>query len=272
MDLTAASSGPCRANASDRGRGARLRLLVAALLGLTGSDAARLAITGSGAAYAQSVAPFSTAPLGAPPPPWRVVTLPKIPRHTHFAVIERDGERVLRVAADGSYANLLHELGVATTAAPILRWRWRVDALSPYTDLTRKDGDDVPARLCVLFDLPLERLSFGARTALRLGRALFDPGLPAATICYVWDARLAPGTWLANAYTERVQMLVLQAGVASEWKRERRDLRTDFARAFPAEAAPGEPLRIAAIGIAADGDNTGARSLAFFGDVTLERD
>lgn len=130
----------------------------------------------------------------------------------------------------------------------------------------------MPARLCVLFDLPLARLSFADRTALRLGRALFDPDLPAATICYVWDAKLAPGTWLPNAYTARVQMLVLQSGVAAEWKEERRDLRADFARAFPAEAANGPLPQLAAIGISADGDNTGAQSLAFFGDVRLTRE
>jgi hypothetical protein len=198
--------------------------------------------------------------------------LPKIPKHTRFDIVARDGTHVLRVQADGSYANLLHELGAPLEAAPILRWRWRVDALSSATDLTRKEGDDVPARLCALFDLPLARLSFADRTALRLGRALFDPELPAAAICYVWDAQLAPGTWLPNAYTARVQMLVLQRGAAAEWKEERRDLRADFARAFPAEAANGPPPRVAAIGISADGDNTGAQSLAFFGDVRLARE
>lgn len=226
----------------------------------------------TGAAAAQSIAAFSTAAPGAPPAPWRIVTLPKIPKHTRFEIVARDDTRVLRVAADGSYANLLHELRADLDAAPILRWRWRVEALSAATDLTRKDGDDVPARLCVLFDLPLARLSFADRTAVRLGRALFDPDLPAAAICYVWDARLAPGTWLPNAYTDRVRMLVLHNGVANEWREERRDLRADFARAFPAEAANGPLPRVAAIGISADGDNTGARSLAFFGDVQLARE
>lgn len=219
---------------------------------------------------ASAVAPFSGAPPGEPPAPWRIVTLPKIPRATSFRIVEQDGTRVLRVQADGSYANLLHDLQADPTATPILRWRWRVASLSEATDLTRRDGDDVPARLCVLFDLPLARLSVADRAAVRLARALFDPQLPAATICYVWDARLAPGTWLPNAYTARVQMLVLQRGVSADWKEERRDLRADFARAFPAEAAGGPLPPLRAIGISADGDNTGARSLAYFGDVRLE--
>ena len=221
--------------------------------------------------HAAALVPFSTAPLGDPPPPWRVVTLPKVPRYTRFAVVERDGSHVLRIEADASYANLLLRVDRARLDASdrVLRWRWRVDTLSSATDITRKSGDDVPARICVLFDLPLDRLAFGDRIALRMGRALFDPDLPAATLCYIWDAHVAPGTWLPNAYTARVMQLVLQRGPSTEWKEERRDLRSDFATAFPTEATNGSFPPIAAIGISADGDNTGARSLAFVGDLVL---
>jgi hypothetical protein len=136
------------------------------------------------------------------------------------------------------------------------------------TDITRKEGDDLPARLCVMFDLPLSRLKLGDRVAVLMGRTLFDPDLPAATICYVWDAHLAAGTWLPSAYTHRVMQLVLHRGVAQHWEQETRDLRSDFAQAFPAESA-GQAPHVAAIGIAADGDNTGAHSLAFIGDISI---
>jgi hypothetical protein len=221
--------------------------------------------------HAAALAPFSAAPVGDPPAPWHLVTLPKIPHHTRFSVVERDGAHVLRVDVDASYGNLLFRLDPAgaDAHASVLQWRWRVDALSNQTDITHKSGDDLPARVCVLFDLPLDRLGVGDRLALRMGRAMFDPDLPAATLCYIWDARLAPRTWLPSAYTGRVMQQVLQRGPATEWKQERRDLRSDFAAAFPAEASNGPLPAIAAIGIVGDGDNTGARSLAFIGDIVL---
>lgn len=135
-------------------------------------------------------------------------------------------------------------------------------------DLTRKEGD-VLARLCVLFDVPLERLTLGDRLGVELGRRLFDRTLPAASICYVWDRRLAPGTWLPNAYTARVQTLVLRQGDYGAWAEESRDLAADFARAFPHEARSGTPP-LAAIGVSADSVNTGGTSLAYFGDLRLE--
>lgn len=221
------------------------------------------------------VAPFSTAANGAPPAPWRLITLPKLPRHTRYEVAAVDGVRALKMESDGGYANLLHPLAADTGATPALRWRWRVDAHPAGADLTRKSGDDVPARLCVLFDLPLDWLAAGDRLKVRLGRLLFDRDLPAASICYVWDARLPAGTWLANAYTDRVQMLVLRSAASGHaegtWQSESRDLRADFARAFAheAQAAAGRPVKIAAIGVAADADNTGGRALAWIGDVAL---
>jgi anti-sigma factor RsiW len=209
----------------------------------------------------------SAAPGGAMPAPWRVVTLPKLPKHTRYDIVALDGASVLRVAADGSYANLLHPL--AGERSQRLSWRWRVDQPIAQADLKRKDGDDVPARVCVLFDLPLDRLTFADRVKVELGRVLFDRDLPAASICYVWDRQLAPGTWLANAYTDRVQMLVLRRGGYGAWTEESRDLAADFARAFPHEARGGLPP-LAAVGVSADGDNTGGSSLAYFGDLRLE--
>ena len=226
------------------------------------------AVTAAAVAAAR-LTPFSTAQPGAPPAPWRLTTLPKIKRHTSYSIVERDGTKVLRVEADASYANLLHPLHTDVAATPRLSWRWRVEQLSAQTDITRKQGDDLPARLCVMFDLPLSRLNVEDRVAVLIGRALFGPDLPPATICYVWDARLQEGTWLANAYTARVMMLVLRHGIAQGWEAEERDLRSDFARAFPHEAANGPAPRIAAVAVSADGDNTGAHSLAFVGDISI---
>ena len=234
----------------------------AALIGLA---AALLAATAPAQAL---IAAFSdAAPGAAPPAPWRVATVAKLQQHTRYDIVTLDGATVLRATAEASYANLLHPLD--GEHAQRLRWRWRVERPVERSDLTRKDGDDVPARVCVLFDVPLERLHFGDRLRVQLGRALFDPQLPAASICYVWDRQLAPGTWLANAYTDRVQMLVLRRGQYGNWFEESRDLARDFARAFPYEARGGLPP-LAAIGVAADADNTGGRSLAYFGDLSVQ--
>ncbi len=231
-----------------------------------------LAVTATDSALAQArIAAFSTAPGPAVPPPWRVVTLPKIPQHTLYTIAEIDGRRALKAEANASYANVVHVLTADLSTALFLRFSWRVDRFPQESNLATKQGDDLAAKVCVLFDLPLDRLSFIDRTKIELGRRLFEPDLPAATICYVWDRLLPAGTWLDNAYTDRVRMLVLRsAGSGDErrWFDERRDLRADFQRAFPREAAAGVP-GISAIALATDADNTRSQAQAWFGDISL---
>lgn len=220
------------------------------------------------------VTPLSVSTDGGLAPPWRIITLPKIPRHTQYSVVTLDGRRVVRAESSNAYANVLHPLAADPNAVPVLRWSWRVDRFPENSDLLRKSGDDLAAKVCVLFDLPLDRLPLTERLKISLGRSVFKSDLPAATICYVWDRTLAPGTWLPNIYTDRVRMLVLRSGPSAEggrWFEERRDLRADFARAFGAEAEGGVPT-ISAVAFASDTDNTGSSALAYFGDITLEKE
>lgn len=229
------------------------------------------AVGASFAATEPRAVPFSSASGPELPTPWRIVTVPKIPRHTRYAVTENDGRRAVRADADASYANVVHPLNAEIGSAPILHFAWRVDRFPEHSDLTSRAHDDVAAKVCVLFDVPLERLSLLDRTKIQLGRRLFDPQLPAATICYVWDRTLPTGRWIDNAYTDRVRMLVLRSGANGElsrWIDERRDLRADFMTAFPREAASGLPM-VAALAFATDADNTKSKAAAWFGDMAL---
>jgi hypothetical protein len=212
---------------------------------------------------------FSTAPAGAPPAPWRVVGLPgsKKPR-TEFDIVQLGSERVLRVRADHSYANLSHKLAVTNTAHT-LRWRWRLEQPVTGADLRTRNGDDTPVKVCALFDLPLEKLGFVDRNILRLARTASGEYLPGATLCYVWDQKLVVDTELPNAFTRRMHYLVLNSASTplQKWVSHTRDLRADFLRSFGAESSTVPPLL--AILVGADADNTAESSLAYVGDVSL---
>ncbi len=223
--------------------------------------------------HAQSVAltAFSSTPGEQLPAPWRVVGVPggKIPLTT-YALVEMDGRKVLRVEASKSYGNLVHDLPlvVAETGAR-LRWRWRLDEPLRGADLRRREGDDSPLKVCALFDMPLTKLGLIERNLLRLARAASGEKLPSATLCYVWDATLASGTLLANAYTGRVRIIVVNSGEQrlGQWVSHERDLAADFKRAFGDESDTLPPLQAVLVG--GDADNTGGRSVGHVGDVTL---
>jgi hypothetical protein len=212
--------------------------------------------------------PFSTGSQ-EPAPPWQVVGLARQTKPlTSFSVVDIDGQRALRVEADESYGNLVHALN---DVAPGLKltWRWRVDKLVEGADLHTKAGDDVALKVCVLFDEPLQNIPFVERQALRIARAQTAEPLPAATVCYVWDAALPRGTLLSNAFTKRLRYMVLQSGAEHQrqWVEERRDIGADFLQLFGAETRVLPPVIGVAVG--ADADNTHSRSLGFVSDLAL---
>lgn len=184
---------------------------------------------------------------------------------TRFAVVALGGERVLRIEAERAYGNLVHALKGAR--AGTLAWRWRVDQPANGADLRQKSGDDTALKVCAFFDMPLARVPFVERQLLRMASSRSGETLPTATLCYVFDAGLAPGTLLRNAYTQRVRYIAA-GGAPKQWRNEQHDLAADFLRAFGDES-PEVPA-LSAIVIGADTDNTGSHSIGHVSDLRLQ--
>jgi hypothetical protein len=240
-----------------------MRSLLVALLAALASMPARAA------GPASVLAPFAAAG-SAPEAPWKLTGLPgQTKPFTRFSVVDVDGQRALRVEADASYGNLLHPLRRDAPHAQ-LSWRWRVDELDTAADLRARQGDDTALKVCTLWDLPLERLAFVERQLLRVARSRTTDPVPAATVCYVWDAHLPVGTAIDNAFTRRLRYLVLRSGEGHvhEWSSERRDIEADFRQLFGDEAAELPPLVGVAVG--ADADNTKGHSVGLVSDLVLE--
>lgn len=218
------------------------------------------------AATAPPLAPFSAGRAGAAPAGWQPYSVRADVPRTRFELAEVDGRLALRARAAASASALVHRLDADPARTPRLVWQWRVDSLVEGADLTRKSGDDFPARLYVLFDRDRAALSFGERTWRALAKLVYGEEPPLAALCYVWDNRHPVGSSVWSAYTERVRVIVVESGAErlGQWVAEERDLAEDYRRAFGAE-----PPRIVGVVVAADTDNTGATTQAFFGDIQL---
>jgi hypothetical protein len=230
-----------------------------------------LAATGFALADEQRREPgaFSSAKAGAAlPVGWLPLSTKGSATPTRYTLVDDRGTTVLRAEAKAAASALSHPVNVDPAATPWLRWRWKISTLIEQADLRTREGDDFPARLYVMFDYPLEKLSFAERSKLRLARALFDPKLPAATLCYVWDGKAAKGTIAPSAYTNRVRLIVVESGGArvDRWVDLERNIVDDFRAAF------GEnPPAVTAIAVAVDTDNTGAFATTYFGDISFNK-
>ena len=214
----------------------------------------------------------ANATLGAPPAPWRVQGIPgKANLLTQFEVLEQNSnfgvKHALRISADKSYAVLVHPIAAAAQPKTLI-WSWRVAKFAEGADIRRKSTDDSALKVCVLFDMPIERVPFFERTLLRYARSATKTDLPAATLCYLWDNQLPKDTLVANAYTKRLRYIVLQSGVDAQWHREERNIAKDFERAFGEESKTLPTISSIAIG--ADADNTQSTSTAYVADLKFQ--
>jgi len=87
-----------------------------------------------------------------------------------------------------SGAALYRTVQVDPVSTPILRWRWRVDRVVDDADIRRKLGDDLLARLHIMFNDPLDRVPLIERSKVQLAcsvaadfRAVFSESPPDIT-------------------------------------------------------------------------------------------
>jgi hypothetical protein len=225
------------------------------------------ALLSSVAWAADKLTPLVSGGGPAVPTAWRVLALPNSKKPvTEFDVIELEGKRVLRVRTDKSYGALVHDY---KGAPKTISWRWRLEQPLLKTDLQTKAGDDSALKVCVLFDMPMDKVPAAERNFLRVSNWFSDEAMPTATLCYVWDHSLPVGTELANAYTQRLHMLVVNSGEAQlrRWVSHTRDIAADFKKSFGQESDTVPP--VLGIAVVADADNTQSSSLAYVAEINL---
>lgn len=201
------------------------------------------------------------------PPGWTPLTFDKIARHTRYRMLQQEGGFVVRADAQASASGLTRALDVDPAEYRRLRWRWKVENLIEQADLTRKQGDDYPARIYVAFAYDPTKASLGQRIRYEAARLIYGRYPPHAGLNYIWDGKAPAGTLAPNAYTDRVRMLVVESGAArlGQWVAYERDIYEDYRRAF-GQAPP----RIAGIAIMTDADDTRAAAVAYYSEISLE--
>jgi hypothetical protein len=212
---------------------------------------------------------FSAMAPGGLPAGWTPLTFRSIESHTRYALVGDGAATVLQADSKGTASGLVRRFAdgeVDLRATPILRWRWKVSNLVQGADIRRKDGDDYPARVYVLFRYDPARASLAMRAQYALARSLHGEALPHATLNYVWDGKAPAGTMLPNAYTGRAMMLVVESGAArvGQWVEAERNVLEDYRRAFGEDPPP-----VSGVAVMTDTDQTGEAVTAWYGDIAF---
>ena len=249
---------------SHRGLTPLLRLLAVVCFALTHSAATLQAQSPP----TLDIGQFSAAKAGGPfPDSWEPLTFEKIEKHTQYSLVEDHGVVAVKAVSRGSASGLVRKVDIDPMRYPVIEWRWKVENILEKGDVTRKEGDDYPARLYITFKYDSSKVGFFERAkyeAMRLARGEYPP---MGAITYIWDSKSPVGTTVPNPYTDRVMMIVLQSGSekAGRWVGESRNLVEDYRKAFG-----GDPPRISGVALMTDTDNTQESAVAWFGDIVFK--
>lgn len=199
------------------------------------------------------------------PEGWKPLTFKKISKLTTYELVKNGEQVVVKATSDASASGLTKEVKIDPKEFPIVRWRWKVDDLLKTSDVTRKDGDDYPARLYITFEYDPDKVGVGKKLKYRAGRVLFGD-IPIGAINYVWERKAPVGAIIDNAYTDFVKMVVVESGPQKigVWTDESRNIYEDYKKAFGEE-----PPLINGVAIMSDTDNTKERVIAYYGDIVF---
>jgi hypothetical protein len=214
------------------------------------------------------VGKFSAAALGQDlPADWKPLTFKKIEGHTSYTLVKEEGVVVVKAEAAASASGLIREIKIDPKTFPMVEWRWKVGNILKKGDVSKKEGDDYPARIYITFEYDPGKLGLLEKAQYQAARLLYGQYPPLAAINYIWESKAPKGTIVPNPYTRRVKMIVVESGPEklNQWVREERNLYQDYRQAFGEE-----PPMTSGVAIMTDTDNTGESATAYYGDILFK--
>ena len=203
------------------------------------------------------------------PSGWKSLTFEKIPTHTQYSLVKDEDQVVVKAVSKKSSSGLTREISIDPRKYPFVQWRWKIENILKNGDVTKKSGDDYPARLYITFEYDSSKVGLFEQAKYEGAKLLYGQYPPIGAITYIWESKSPIGTMVPNPYTDRVTMIVLESGDTrlGEWITEERNVYEDFKKAFG-----DEPPNISGVAIMTDTDNTKERAVAYFGDIIFKKD
>jgi len=215
------------------------------------------------------VGKFSAVSEGAAlPDGWKPLTFKKIEKHTVYTVV-KDGDTVaVKAVSEASSSGLTREIRINLKEYPIVQWRWKIANVLKNGDVSKKEGDDYPARIYITFEYDAGKVGFFKKAQYEAVKLLYGQYPPLGAINYIWESKAPKGTVVPNPFTDQVKMIVVESGAAglNQWVSEERNVYEDYKKAFG-----GEPPMISGVAIMTDTDNTGETATAYYGDIVFKK-
>ena len=206
--------------------------------------------------------------LNGLPEGWQPLTFKNIASHTTYRLVQDHGTTVVEAVSHASSSGLTRKFPINPLDYPVLSWSWKVANIYAKGDVTKKAGDDYPARIYITFAYDADKVGLWERVKFNTIKLLYGGYPPISAINYIWASKEPQGLIAPNPYTDRVKMIVIESGAEklNQWLAEKRDIAADYRQAFGED-----PPAISGIAIMTDSDNTGESATAWYGDIIFSK-
>ncbi|MCF6186864.1 MAG: DUF3047 domain-containing protein [Desulfobulbaceae bacterium] len=199
---------------------------------------------------------------------WEPFTFPKIDNHSSYAVTTEDGIPCLIATTRNSASAILYKKPFNVYDYPEIAWRWKVSNIYKKGDSSRKDGDDYPVRLYILFQYDPKTASLGKTLRYGVAKLLYGSYPPDSSLNYIWANKKQSAQYIPNPYTSRAMMFPVDQGNKNvgTWSEHTRNIVRDYAAAFGEDPPP-----LATLAVMSDSDNTGESATAYIEYIRIFR-
>ena len=133
-------------------------------------------------------------------------------------------------------------------------------------DATKKEGDDYPVRIYIIFKYDPSKASFFEKAKYNAAKLIYGEYPPHSSLNYIWANKNHNKNIIPNPFTDKAMMIVMETGKskAGQWIEESVNILEDYKKAFR-----GMPPEQAGLAIMCDADNTGEKAVSFVDYIEL---
>jgi len=199
---------------------------------------------------------------------WAPLKFPEIDRHSIYSTGKCGKASCLLMASDNSASGLVLKESFNVCQYPIIKWRWKISNIYRKGDSSKKEGDDYPARLYILFSYDENRASLGKQLKYNMVKLIYGQYPPDSSISYIWSNKPSNKPFIINAYTDEARMIPVSAGNAliNTWQEYSVNIVQDYTMAFGKQ-----PPSTASLAVMCDADNTHESAQAMIEYIRIEK-
>jgi hypothetical protein len=115
------------------------------------------------------------------PDGWQPLTFKNIVFHTTYRLVQDHDTTVIEAVSQASSSGLTRKLPINPLAYPVLSWKWKVANIYEKGDVTRKEGDDYPARIYITFAYDADKVGLWERVKFSTIKLFYGEYTPAGS-------------------------------------------------------------------------------------------